>query len=128
MIGIAKVLVIGFGVFLIGVGVLMLVNPKKTRDLITKAGSTNFINYFEITVRMIPAAALVVFAPHSKFPEVFSILGWFMIATSLVLYIVPRKYHHNYALKSAEILKPNFIRMLSPLSLAFGAWMIYGVI
>lgn len=125
---IAKWVVIFFGLFLISVGFLMLFIPKKAREILSKAGSTNFINYLEITVRMIPAAALILYSDYSQFPKFFEVFGWFMIATSLVLYMVPRKYHHNYALKSAELLKPIYIRLISPFSFLFGSFLIYNSI
>lgn len=128
MIIIAKCIVILFGVFLISVGFLMLFSPSKAREYLKKAGSTNFINYSEITIRMIPAAALIIYSELSKYPEIFEILGWFMIATSLVLYFVPRRIHHNYALKCADILIPKFIRLASPFSILFGLAVIYSVI
>lgn len=125
MIIIAKWTVIIFGMFLILVGFLMLFSPIKAREILRKAGSTNVINYAEITIRMIPAAALVLYADFSKFPEFFKILGWFMLATSFVLYFVPRRIHHNYSLKCAEILKPLYFQLISPISMLFGSALIY---
>jgi uncharacterized membrane protein YfcA len=120
--------VILFGVFLIAIGVLMLLRPAKAREYLRKAGSTNLINYSEITIRMIPAAGLVIYSELSKYPEIFNLLGWFMIVTSLILYFVPRKLHHKYALYCAFILKPKYIRLISPFSLLFGSIIIYSVI
>jgi len=128
MTSVAKYIVIVFGIFLIEVGLLMLISPNKVRQYIRKAGSTNFINYTEITIRMIPAAGLILYAESSKFPMLFSGLGWFMIATSLVLYFVPRRIHHSYALWCADILKPSYIRLTSPLSILFGLFIIYSII
>ena len=119
MILIAKYIVILFGIFIVGVGVLMLLSPTKAREYLRRAGSTNFINYGEITIRMIPAAGLVIYAEFSKYPEIFNILGWFMLATSFVLYFVPRRIHHKYALWSANMLTPRFIRLISPFSIFF---------
>jgi hypothetical protein len=48
---------------------------------------------------MIPAAALIIYADFSKYPEVFSVLGWFIIITSLVLYLSQEK--HAYAVYCA---------------------------
>jgi hypothetical protein len=76
---------------------------------------------------MIPAAEMVVYATHSKFPEAFRLFGGFMIATSCVLYLVPRRVHHAYALKSADILKPTYMRLVSPYSILLGSLMIYAV-
>ena len=128
MIQLGKYVVIVFAVFLLYVGLLMLLRPIKARDYLRKAGSTNFINYFEITIRMIPAAALILCAEISKFPNVFNLMGWFMIATSMVLYFVPRRIHHQYALWCADILKPNYIRLAAPFSVLFGCAIIYALL
>jgi hypothetical protein len=123
-----KWVLILFGIFLIGVGLLMLFFPSKARGILRKAGSTPFINYMEITVRMIPATALVLYADYSNYTLVYQVLGWFMLATSVVLYFVPRKMHHEYALKCAAILNPLFIQCISPLSLLFGLCILYGTL
>ena len=125
---IAKYIVILFGVFLIGVGLLMLLSPTNARQYLRKAGSTNLINYSEITIRMIPAAGLVLYSELSKYPEIFRVFGWFMIATSLVLYLVPRRIHHTYALWCADILTPTYIRLTSPFSILFGCAILYSVL
>jgi uncharacterized membrane protein YfcA len=125
---IAKYIVILFGIFFIGIGILMVVNPEKARNILRKAGSTNFINYSEITLRMIPAAALIVYADFSKYPEVFRVFGWFMLATSFVLYFVPRRLHHKFSLMSADILKPAYVRLLSPFASFIGCAIIYSVV
>ena len=127
MIAIAKWTVILFGVFIIFAGFLMLFAPAKARETLRKAGSTNFINYAEITIRMIPAIGLVLYSDYSKYPDIFKIFGWFMLGTSLVLYFVPRKLHHSYSLKSADILKPLYFRLLSPFAFIFGSAIIYSV-
>lgn len=128
MTQIAQIIVILFGIFLISVGFLMLFKPEKARVYLRKAGSTNLINYSEITVRMIPAAGMVLYAEYSKYSEILELFGWFMIATSMVLYFVPRRLHHAYALRCAEILRPAYFRIVSPFSMLFGAAVIYVVI
>tara|TARA_R110000868_G_scaffold103289_1_gene284537 strand:- start:231 stop:551 length:321 start_codon:yes stop_codon:yes gene_type:complete len=106
----------------------MLFRPQKAREYLRKAGSNNLINYVEITIRMIPAAGLIIYSEFSKYPEIFKILGWFMIATSLILYLVPRRIHHRYALWCADILTPTYIRLTSPFSILFGSAIIYSVL
>ena len=128
MIIIAKYIVMLFAIFLIGVGLLMLLKPTKAREYLRKAGSTNLVNYAEITIRMIPAAGLVLYSDYTKFPDILKYLGWFMILTSVVLYFVPRRIHHQYALSCAKILKPQLIRIASPFSILFGIGIIYSVL
>ncbi len=125
---IAKWTIIAFGVFFIITGFLMLSAPQKARQILRKAGSTNFINYPEITIRLVPATALILSADISKFPEVFKIFGWFMLCTSLVLYLVPRHIHHNFSLKAADFLKPLYFQLISPFAFLFGAALIYCVV
>lgn len=128
MEALAKWIVILFGVYIICVGFVMLFASKIAREILRKAGSTNFINYAEITVRMIPAIGLILYANYSKFPEAFKIFGWFMLGTSFIRYLVPRKLHHRYSLKSAEILQPLYFQLISPLAFLFGAAILYCVL
>ncbi len=128
MVLIAKWIVILFGLFLIAAGFLMLFAPEKARATLRKAGSTNFINYAELITRMIPAVGLILYAPFSRYPLVFQVLGWFMLVTSIILCFIPRKLHHNYSMKSADILKPVYFRLISPFSFLFGSAIIYSVI
>lgn len=124
----AKSIVILFGLFFIGVGFLMLFRPEHARAILRKAGSTNLINYAEITLRMIPATGLILSADNSKFPDIFSLVGWFMLGTSLVLYAVPRHLHHGFSLKAADILKPVYVRLISPFSFLIGILLLYSVL
>ena len=124
----AKWTIILFGIFFICVGLLMLFNPKKANAILRKAGSTNFINYAEITIRIVPAVGLILSADISKFPDIFKIFGWFMLLTSLVLYFVPRQLHHNFSVKAAEILKPFYFQLISRFSFLIGTLLIYSVV
>lgn len=124
----AKWTIVIFGIFFICVGFVMLFAPQKARQILRMAGSTNFINYAEITVRLVPATALILSAEISKFPEVFKIFGWFMLCTSLVLYFVPRHIHHNFSLRAADFLKPLNFQLISPFSFVVGVALIYCVV
>jgi len=127
ILSISKWTIIAFGLFFMGAGLMMLFHPQKARAILRKAGSTNLINYAEITIRMIPAAALILFADHSKFPEIFKIFGWFMLGTSMVLYFVPRKIHHKFSLSAADFLKPFYFQLVSPFAFLIGGFLIYCV-
>lgn len=124
----AKWTIILFGIFFICIGLLMLIKPQKANDTLRKAGSTHFINYAEITIRIIPAVGLILSADNSKYPDFFKIFGWFMLLTSLVLYFVPRQLHHNFSVKAADILKPLYFQLISPFAFLMGAFLIYSVI
>ncbi|MCB0494339.1 MAG: hypothetical protein KDC93_18195 [Cyclobacteriaceae bacterium] len=106
----------------------MLLAPKKARAILRKAGSTPFINYAEITLRLIPAISLIVYADYSKFPLHCFYFGSFMLLTSIVLYFIPVAKHHGFSLRAADILKPLYLQLISPFSMLFGWLVIYMVI
>jgi uncharacterized membrane protein YfcA len=124
----AKWTIIVFGLFFICVGFIMLIKPKKANEILRKAGSTNFINYAEITIRIIPAVGLILSAENSKYPDIFKIFGWFMLLTSLVLYFVPRQLHNKFSLKASDFLKPFYFQLISPFAFIIGTLLIYSVI
>lgn len=128
MLTLAKWTIILFGVYIFCAGFLMLFAPERARAILRKAGSTNLINYAEITLRMIPGIALIIYADYSHYPEVLRIFGWFIVASCIVLYLIPRKWHHGYSLRSADLLKPLYFRLLSPLAFLFGASIVYSVL
>ncbi|HLW30729.1 MAG TPA: hypothetical protein VKX40_00605 [Aequorivita sp.] len=128
IIEIAKWVIILFGGFIMFIGFIMFFNPKKANATLRKAGSTNFINYAEITIRLVPAIALIFYADFSKFPEAFEIFGWIMLLTSLVLYAVPRKTHHKFAMKSADKLQPIYFQLISPFAFILGGLIIYNTL
>ncbi len=125
IIELAKWIVILFGLFIIASGLLMLLKPIKAQELLRKFASTNFINYAEITIRLIVGIALILYSDFCKSPEIFKILGWFMLITALILYCVPRKLHHKFAMRSADIIKPVHFRIISPFAFLFGSLIIY---
>ncbi len=125
---ITKWIVISFGIFIILIGFLMLFNPKKARIILRKAGSTNFINYSEITIRLIPAIALILHADFAKYPEGFKILGWIMVITSFILFVIPKKTHHKFSMNSADRLKPIYFQFISLLAFIFGGLIIYNAL
>ncbi len=127
IIELARWVVVFFGIFIIFIGFVMLINPTKARNTLRKAGSTNFINYAEITLRLIPAIALILYSEFSKFPLAFKVFGWIMLITSLILYVVPRKTHHKFSMKSADMLEPFYFQLISPFAFLFGGLIIYTV-
>lgn len=128
MINSAKLIILLFGGFIIAVSFHMLFTPKKARLMLQKAGSTNFINYGKITFRLIISIALVTYSANTKFPEAFSIFGWFMSVTALLLYLVPKKLHHAFSMKCANLIKPLALQLLAPFALLLGVFIIYSTV
>lgn len=125
MLFVAKSCVVLFGIVFLFVGGIMFIRPLLFRSWIAKAGSTPLINYGEITIRLIPAIAMVYVAPETKLPIFFQLFGWIMIVTLLVLYVTPRKAHHQLSLGFAKKLKPVYLQCIAPLAFLIGMGLIY---
>jgi len=125
---IAQFTLIIFGIFFIGTGFIMLLKPTKARETLRKAGSTALINYTELSVRMIPAIAFILYADTSYYPTPFKIIGWYILITSIILMIVPRKLHHKLSNRFADFLTPRIFQLISPLSMFIGGFLIYAVV
>jgi len=123
----AKTIIIGFGLLFIFSGFVMLIKPTLFRRWIALAGSTTTINYTEITLRMVPAAAMIYLAATTKYPLGFQVIGGFMIATSLVLYCIPRQKHHKLSQHFAKTLKPIYLRLIAPLAFILGILLVDAV-
>ena len=123
----AQWLVILSGGWLIAVGALMFASPQTALGYLSKAASTNLINYLEISLRMISGLALVMCADSSEFPAVFLFSGLFVVATSAVLFCVPRKWHARYAVWWSKKPTAPYVRLTSPFALAAGVLLIYAV-
>lgn len=116
----SKYILFLFGAFFIVVGFIMFLKPETVRNTIRKAGSTRFINFAELLTRMIPGAAFVFYADYSPYRLIFKMIGFFIILSSVVILLVPRKIHHAFSNQCAAILKPFYLKLIAPISVLLG--------
>ena len=128
MTTIAYWLLILSGLWLIAVGVFICARPLIALQYLGKMASTNLINYTEISLRMISGFAFVIYEELSRFPEVLRISGWFLIISSAILFLIPRRWHAAYAVYWSKKLTPLYLRIASPFSLAAGTFLIFAAI
>lgn len=123
----AKVILLLTAVFLLLCGILMLLDPKTARNCIRMAGSTTFINYAEISLRLVPAAGFILFSPESPNPKLFSLIGWFFVFSAGILFFVPPKMHHAFSNRAADVLSPLFLQILSPFSFLAAGMILFSI-
>lgn len=124
----AQYLIILSGLWLIVSAVIMFIRPHSAKSIIAKAGSTNFINYMELSLRGIWAIAILLYAPLSKFPGFFELFGIMLGITTIILLLIPRKWHAGFAILSSSKLTAPVLRLSAPIAFAFGLFLIYAVI
>ena len=114
--------------WLVTVAVLMAARPALCLDLMARMATTHRINLTEQSLRMTFGLALIVRAPESKLPLLFEIGGWFIVVTSILIMILPLRWHRAYAIWWGGKLTPITVRTLSPLSLVMGGGLAYATI
>jgi hypothetical protein len=116
------------GLWLIGVGALMALLPNTALRVLRLTASTRTINNTEQGLRLIAGIAILLRSPASKLPQVFEIVGWFIVLSSLVLLVLPLKWHSAYAIWWADRLKPAAVRLVAPMSALAGISLIYAAV
>lgn len=123
---IAFFIIMVFALFLIFAGFLMFFNPEKVKRLISKAGSSYLINFVELIPRLIIGLAFVFV--ETRFEIIYNNIGCFLIATAVLLMVLPIKIHNSFSKMASDYLKPIYFKFLAPISILFGILIIYGII
>ena len=121
---ISRFIIIAFGVWLLWVSERMLVKPSFAISSLRKFASANLINYTELSLRFIVGAAFYNFAPHTDYTKALQIIGIFLAVTAIMLMLIPRRWHHNYALWWADKLTDKQVRFCAPFSFVTGVLVI----
>ena len=96
-LNIALLVVLAGAAWLGIVGVVCLVHPERARQGLAQMGANWRIQLGEHIPRAIMGAAMVLRAPAAKAPAVFEVAGWFILASSIVILLLPMRWHNAYA-------------------------------
>jgi hypothetical protein len=109
------------------VGLTMALAPGAALGLLRRAGSTLAINVGELGMRLIFGLALVGTHGVSRFPEFFLYFGGFMAVSSVLILLIPRRWHSAYAVWWADRLPAWSVRAMAPLTFAAVGALLYAV-
>lgn len=116
------------GLWFMCAGVFMALRPKRALHVLSLTATTRSINNVEQGLRLLAGLALVFRSSASKLPQTFEIAGWFIILSSLVLLILPLRWHSAYAIWWADRLTPAAVQVVAPLSALAGVGLIYAAL
>lgn len=115
-----RIIVLVFGLWLVGVSVLMMVKPHVAQRALSKFASTNVINYAELIIRFTVGAAFYGLSRFTAYSSTLKVVGVFLCATAIILMLIPREWHHRYAVWWAGKLAPWQVRLSAPFSAIAG--------
>jgi hypothetical protein len=116
-------IVAGFGVLVMGLGVVGLVRPQSLLDLVESAWKSPAALHFAIGVRLALGIALIVAAPESRFPQTIRVLGIVALAAAAAGALLGRERLTAFVAWWTE-QSPGFVRGWSIVALAFGGFLI----
>jgi hypothetical protein len=118
--GLASSIVGITALFLLLVGVIGLSKPTFAKSFFTGFATNPFKHYLEIAVRIVVGLAFIVHSGQSLAPKTLNVLGWVLIITSLVLALIPWRWHKTFAAKSVASAM-RYLVLLSIASIVMGA-------
>lgn len=124
----ARLIVGAFGLFMIGVSVMILMRPIMMLGALRKMASTNLINYTELSSRLLVGIGVFGLAPFTPYMKLLQICGGFLSITAIILMLIPRRWHHAYAVWWADKLKPWQVQSATPISFSVGLaalWVVF---
>jgi hypothetical protein len=120
------ILVVGFGVFLIGLAVLIAVKPQVAERFLRSFASSARAHYAEQSLRLIVGGAMASLAPSLWFPHVFMLLGWMLAITAAALLLLPWRWHHEFGKRTMPLVIGH-MRLFAVGAFALGVLVFYGV-
>lgn len=126
MNGLAGAILIAFGLFLVGLTVVVFAKPAIAERFFMSFASSARAHYTEQVVRLLIGASLIIRSVAMWQPKIFWFVGWAIVVSSLVLILTPWQWHDRFG----EIVRPILIRRMKLFAiglLAFGVLLIYGV-
>jgi len=123
---VAAVVVVAFGLLLIGFTGVVFAKPAMAGGFLMRFASSARTHYAEQAFRLLVGAALVVLSPAMWQPRMFWLLGWAIVVTSAVLMCVPWQWHHRLGERMLPMLVRH-VRLYAIGAFALGALLLYGV-
>lgn len=124
----AAVIVVLSGIWLIGLATISFARPNLSKRFLGGFASSAFTHFLEVSIRIIVGTAFVIYSPQMKFSVVFTVFGWVLILTSIVLLFVPWKMHRRFAdwslpMATRSMLLFGFVSYLGGLFILFSLFL-----
>lgn len=118
VIGVTIIALAGWGVFV----------PEKLMTFVRSAMDKYWGIYIAVIVRLVLGAALIIVAPGSLFPIAFQALGVIAIVAAIALVLMGRERIRRLIAWWSERFSAPMIRLWLLFGVAFGGFLVYGVL
>jgi len=118
VIGITVIVLAGWGIFA----------PEKLMTFVTSSMDKQWGIYVAVIVRLFLGSAMIIVAPASHFPIVFQALGVIAIVAAIALVLMGRERIRRFIAWWSERFSAHIVRLWLLFGVAFGGFLVYGVL
>jgi len=111
--------------WLVWIGWIMAFRPLRALDLLSRTATSWQINAIEQVPRLLAGAAMMMRDEVSRSPQFFAFAGGFIVASSVLLLVIPLRWHNGYAVFWARRIPPSMVRAIAPFSALGGIGLIW---
>lgn len=122
----AEFIVTASALFFVGFGSVMLVKPALTERFVTSFAASRRAHFTEMFFRLLFGLSLVPISENMWQPTLFLMLAWAIIISSVVLLILPWRFHQRFGARVIPMLVRH-LRLYAVGALAFGVLIIYAL-
>ena len=128
LISISKLIIVAAGISLCGLGAWGFFAPQKLMQWVKNTMDAEWGFWFAIGVRLLLGVTLLIAAPTSNHPSALLIIGWIAIAAGIGVLLMGRQRLRNFVQWFLDRFSPTLIRVWLLFAVAFGGFLIYGVL
>ena len=107
--GVAPGIIALAGLYLLGLGLAAIFRPRRAASFLGGFASSARAHYLELSIRLAVGFAFVEGSSRMPFTEAFALFGWVLIASSVLLLLLPWGWHRSFA----ERVVPTALRHLT---------------
>jgi uncharacterized protein YjeT (DUF2065 family) len=111
------------GLYLVVLAGVAFFRPSEAKRFLSTFASTPATHFVELFVRLVVGGCLVSYAVQMTFPRLFTVIGWTIVVTTLVLLFTPWRLHRRFAAWSVPLATRN-MRLFAVSSLGAGVFLL----
>jgi hypothetical protein len=113
--------------YLIGLAAASFLSPKLAAKFLDSFASSAGAHMAEMVIRLLVGWALVVYSPQMLYSFAFTLFGWVLVVTTVLLLLIPWRWHHKFAQVAVRPLTRR-VWLFGVLSLPLGGIILFAVL
>ncbi len=122
----AAIVVTAFGLALIAFTGVVFVKPALAERFVASFASSARAHHVEMGLRLLAGGALIVRAPAMWQTNLFRLIGWTIVISSVALLVMPWQWHNSFGKRVLPVLI-RWMKVYAFGTFAFGCLLLYGV-